>query len=114
MNKTEEKEYGLFIFKKDGSFVEVLITGNFEEAYEGWQELTERWKTCLEEKNPFELRKPIVTAFDPYIINEITVRPRTKSNRAVNSLNPYEQQMKEKGFTEAFAGGQEILDNGYK
>jgi hypothetical protein len=112
MNKEEKQTYGVFILRRNQDHIHILESENYDEAYESWKELKAKWETSLHEQKPFELNKPVVTAFDPGLIYEITLRPLTKSAR-VSSNNPYQQQMEKEGFGNTF-GRTGLFDQGYK
>lgn len=110
MNTSTKIKYGLLILKRDQDHIQVMETEDFKEADKLWEDLTERWTTCLSETKPFRLRSPIITSFDPGLIYEITIRPVTESTR--NPDNPYQAKMQKEGFSATFRG--EVLDGGYK
>lgn len=105
--------YGVWLLKRDQDHIQVLETEKFDEADKLWLELKDRWTMCLHEEKPFELRSPIITAFDPGLIYEVTVRPMTMNSSDKNSDNPYQAKMKRDGFSSAFRGGGDVLDGGY-
>lgn len=111
---TEKQRYAVLVLKRDQDHVSVMDTDKFEEADKKWSELTLQWTECLHEQKPFQLRKPLITAFDPGLIYEITVRP--VSDVIKNPDNPYQQDMQRRGFSATFGnkGGSEMLDGGYK
>ena len=111
---TTKMTYGVWLLKRDQDHIQVLETQSFEEADKLWVELKDRWAVCLHEEKPFELRKPIITAFDPGLIYEVTVRPLSASEPDKNIDNPYQARMKKEGFSAALRSGGEILDSGYK
>jgi hypothetical protein len=105
--------YVVLILKRTGDHVQVLETDNFDKAHSLWKELLEKWETCHKETKAFVLETPIVTAFEPGQITEITVMPVTKQKS--DSNNPYVKDMLNKGFSKTFnnfARG-EMLDEGY-
>jgi hypothetical protein len=107
--------YGVWLLKRDQNHIPVLETQNFEEADKLWVELKDRWTTCLHEEKPFELRSPIITAFDPGLIYEVTVRLVDETTEATEiSKNPYQVKMKKEGFSSAFRSSGDVLDGGYK
>jgi len=108
---SDKLKYSVLVLKRDQEHISVVETDSFDEADKLWQSLKDKWTTCLHEQKPFELRKPIITAFDPGLIYEITVRP--VSDVVKNPDNPYQQSMQRNGFSATFRGGSELLDNGY-
>lgn len=111
-------EYGVFIIKKNGSIIEVKISKSFDECFETWEELTQRWEEAASETKPFVLRKPICSAFEPGAIEEITLRPKLEQSKSQN--NPYHQNMSHTDFAETYAKNMgysnpsELLDRGFK
>lgn len=111
-NKTEG--YSVWVMRRDQAHIAILETSNFDEADKVWKDLKDRWTTALKEQIPFELRNPRITAFDPGLIYEITLLPLMSN---VNNDNPYQQQMRQNGFSNTFGKltkGSDMLDNGYK
>lgn len=104
--------YGVWLLKRDQDHIQVLETDNFETADKLWEELTEKWTTCLHEEKPFKLRSPIVTSFDPGLIYEVTIRPASFSDEKTLD-NPYQAKMQKEGFSSSFRGGA-MLDGGFK
>lgn len=110
MQNQNKSRYSLLILKRDQEHMEVLETENFDEIDKLWKELIEQWASCLHEQKPFILRRPVVTAFDPGLIYEITIRPVVENN--MDNDNPYYSRAKKEGFSSAIRG--ELLDGGYK
>ena len=117
MAKKEEKSqaYGALILKRDGDFIVAIESDNYDEVYETWQKLKDQWAECVKESKPFELTSPIVTAFDPNLIYEITVKPvvETASNK---HNNPYKAAMQKHGFANTLGNSQilsDVKDGGY-
>jgi hypothetical protein len=110
---TEKQKYGLYVLRRDGDHIIVLETENYDEVFALWKETKELWTTSIKEQKPFELTKPIVTAFDPGLISEVTIRPLIKAS--MNQNNPYVQKMQQDGFANTFNSvrGNSMLDNGY-
>lgn len=117
MQNNQAKEvYAVWILRRDNEPISVLETQNFEEAESAHRELVQRWIAAIKEEIPFELRAPIITAFAPGLIYEITIRPYANP---VLSSNPYQQQMQQNGFSSTFSNNargatNNILDSGYK
>ena len=112
---TKEKlKYGLYVLRRDGDHIIVLESENYEEVFTTWKEVKELWSLSIKEQKPFEINKPIVTAFDPGLVYEITIRPLMQASQSTN--NPYVQKMNEEGFANTFNQfrGNSILDSGYK
>jgi predicted proteasome-type protease len=117
MNTDKKVEvYSVWVMRRDQSHITVLETSSFEEADKVYNELESRWTTALKEQVPFKLRAPYITAFDPGLIYEISLLPLGNTTK-VNSDNPYQQQMRQNGFSNTFgnsARGSDVLDGGYK
>jgi hypothetical protein len=112
---TEEKKqiYEVLIIKQDHNHITVKQTDNYDSAFEKWNLLTEDWTKALKEKVPFILKDPIITAFDPGIIKEITVRPVMEVPESKYD-NPYQKQMLKKGLSGMFNSIPDLLDEGYR
>jgi hypothetical protein len=113
MSKPKEERktlYGLFILKRDGDHISVLETDNYDEVFESWKQLKDQWTSCVQDSKPFELLKPIVTAFDPNLIYEITVKPVVETTASSKNYNPYREQMNKEGFSNTF-GNHAVLSN---
>jgi hypothetical protein len=107
--------YSVVILRRDNEHITVLETEDYDKAYESWTKLYQDWVTCLHEQKSFVMEKPIVTAFDPGLIYEIKVLPVSISKSIRD--NPYTNKMRQEGFSKTFgnyAGGNDILDGGYK
>lgn len=116
MQKIEEKNYGVFILRKDFEHISVKETKDFQEAYATWKDLNEKWTHSIKEGVPFVLESPIVTSFDPGLIKEITIQPEMKVDTNRGGINnPYEQKMNSEGLASALKfRGQSLLDEGYR
>lgn len=111
--------YEVAVIRSDFNHIIVSETKEFEEAKITWRELTDRWKKSIEDKAPFELEQPIITAFDPGLVREIKIFATPQGvQQKVGSHNPYTQRMKEEGLsnTMKYGGisGTDVLDGGYK
>ena len=112
--------YVIWIMRRDAEHITTTEFSKFEEVYTEWKRLKESWHKCATEHCPFELLKPIVTAFDPGLISEIrivTYVAQESSNNVNNVVNPYSQEMQKKGLTETlnkYKQGYDLLDGGYK
>ena len=78
--KKEEKKqiYEVIVLKHDGDYITMLTTDKYDESYERWKSLTSVWVEAIKDKTPFIITSPVVTAFDPGTVKEITVRPVMK------------------------------------
>jgi hypothetical protein len=115
--KTEEKLqlYAVYILKRDNSHITAIETKSFDEAHNLWKELRDKWTKAIKETLPFELSKPIITAFDPGLIYEITLKPVIEITDTINPNNPYHQQMIKNGLSSTLNTSRgEIFDGGYK
>ncbi len=117
MGKEEEKKetvYEIFIARNDMELpMTVYRSAVYEECYEKWQKLYKQWQETSEENKAFVIEDPIVTAFNPVLIREITLRPIVEQS-AGKYKNPYQREMIDKGFSEVFGNRGELMDNGYK
>lgn len=116
MSAPEEKKtiYALYIVRNDIGPMGVFESDNYDNVFVKWKELKEMWTTAIENKVPFEILEPVVTAFDPGLIMEITLKPVVETT-ASRYNNPYERQMVEKGLTSTLKSYHpELNDGGYK
>jgi len=109
---SNKQEYELCIFTKTGKKLVVEKSTNFDEVFVKWKEVKDLWSTSIKEQKPFELTKPIVTAFDPGLIFEITVLPVEETVTAKHSNNPYANQMQKEGLG-SMLGSRGMLDQGF-
>lgn len=100
--ETPKAEYGVLILRRDQQHIQALLTSDYEAAFKLWQELSKKWQESVKETIPFQLTAPIVTAFDPGLISEITIRPVIENKLTSNPNNPYEKEMRERGFSDTF------------
>ena len=116
MRKLEEKVetvYEVILVRNDKDFpVIVLQSTNYDECYAKWQQLHEKWQETSDNNKVFVMDEPFVTAFNPVLIREITLRPIVEQSVGKHK-NPYQQQMLDKGLS-AVLGGSDILDGGYR
>jgi hypothetical protein len=116
MKKKEEKTiYGTFVMLRGLDHIIALETDNYDEAFDLWKNLKEEWTACINESKPFEMISPIVTAFDPNLIYEITVRPVVETTSS-NNHNPYKKAMVNHGFGHTLGNSQllsDVKDGGY-
>lgn len=107
--------YSVLILRKDKDHITVIETENYDEAYESWKVIQEKWLGNLSEQKAFVLEKPIVTAFDPGLIYEIKIVPYSISKS--NKNNPYLTDMKARGLENSlgrYTSANDLLDGGYK
>jgi hypothetical protein len=116
VNKEEKKDlYEVWIVKYNDEPISVISTDKYDAAYERWEQLKDIWVNAIKDKVPFVLTKPIVTAFDPGTIKEVTLRPVMKMTESKYE-NPYQQQMLKSGLTQTLRNSvpqHPILDGGY-
>lgn len=119
MKHNEEKKqlYGVWIVRYNDEPISVLTTDKYDESYERWKELTDTWINAITGKTPFIITSPVVTAFDPGTVKEITVRPVIKVAESKYE-NPYHAQMVRDGLGNTLKNtsnfmNPEILDEGY-
>jgi len=118
-NKEKDLVYAVLVLRTDQNHITVLESNNYDECFNCWSEMTNKWSKAAKEGVPFELSNPIVTAFSPGMITEITLVPVTTQDIQSKSHNPYYQNMMEKGLTNAFGfnnstNDADLLDKGYK
>jgi hypothetical protein len=110
--------YEIWILRRDADHIKSGEFEKFEEACEEWKKLKESWHSCIKEQKPFELHKPIVTAFDPGLISEIRIVTFVAKESANSIDNPYHKEMQQRGLSEALnkysKTGYDLLDGGYK
>ena len=122
MQKQEEKKqiYELVLIKYEvQQSIILLSTDSYDVAFEKWQEITDLWTKCVQDKVPMKITTPVVTAFDPAAIREISVRPVMEAPVSKYD-NPYQQNMMRKGLTQSLKDSgntgpvhPDILDGGY-
>lgn len=118
MSKEEKKQlYEVWIIRYADEPMTLLTTDKYDESYERWKELTDIWIAALKDKTPFVITSPLVTAFDPGTVKEITVRPVMKVAESKYE-NPYQQKMMRDGLGSALKStsnviSSELLDEGY-
>ncbi len=94
--------FGVFIVKKDKNVISIIQTSNYEEAEKIWNVLTEQWTKCILDRKPFILSNAVnKSAFDPGMIEEITIKTVELANR-INPNNPFLQEMQRNGFSNTF------------
>lgn len=116
MSQTEEKKqvYEVWILRHDEQHICCISEMNYDKCFEGWEKLVKDWKASLSEKAPFSMSKPVVTAFDPGLIKEITLRPVIQVAESKYD-NPYQKQMMRDGLANTLKPtGPDILDGGYR
>ena len=104
------KVYQVVILRTNGDHLSILETDNFQQCFSKWEELHTQWQECVKNNCPYIIQEPIITAFTPSMIYEISVVP--VAPRDMNKThNPYERQMYEQGFGKTFPGqGYDLLD----
>lgn len=117
MRKVEEERetvYEIFIARNDLAVPMIVHRStNYDECYDKWTELYELWQKTSDENKAFIIKEPVVTAFNPVLIREITLRPVVEQSVG-KYKNPYQKDMIENGFSETFGKHTEIMDGGYK
>jgi hypothetical protein len=109
-----KQTYAVFLMKRDQEHLMVLETEQFEEADKKWFEMRDLWTECLKSQTPFTLRSPMITAFDPGMIYEISLVPKIKTETVRNPANPYAQRMNKEGLAATMGNrGSEMLDGGF-
>lgn len=106
--------YRVIIFRRDGNHLEGFESEDFDQAKGKWLEYQEQWVEKFKEAQPFILEEPVVTAFDPGLILEISVLPVQEQKQ---SNNPYKKQMQKEGLTNTLNSmtgtNYNLLDGGY-
>jgi hypothetical protein len=120
MSQNEEKKqtYEVWIVRQDGNHIRTQLTNEYDKCFEDWKKLVDLWKSCVADKTPFSITTPVVTAFDPGLIMEITIRPVVKIAESKYD-NPYQQKMLDKGLLNTLNNkgnviDPNILDEGYR
>lgn len=120
MQQNEEKKqlYEVWIVKHNDEPIIAMNTNQYDKSFEKWKELTDAWVNALRDKTPFILNSPIVTAFDPGAVKEITIRPVMEVAES-KYANPYQQKMMKDGLTNTLRSvgnlvNTDILDEGYR
>jgi hypothetical protein len=111
---TNKQVYVVLILRRDLNHITVLETENYDSAFELWTSLKDKWPEKLKEQKPFELTKPIVSAFDPGLISEIKIETYTIQESVAH--NPYTQEMQKNGLSSTLSKlkTSDLLDRGYK
>jgi hypothetical protein len=110
--------YAVMVLRRDSDHITAIETEQFDNAYQLWTDLKAKWYDSIKEQKPFELEKPIVTAFDPGLISEIKILAYMVQESVAS--NPYTQEMQKKGLTSALnqfrsaVPTDDLLDSGYK
>lgn len=116
MNKKEENTtYGVWILRRDGDHIQISETTKYDEAFQEWDKMQKEWALCVQETRPFVLTSPMVAAFEPSLIYEITLRPVVETTSNTNH-NPYKKVMNQNGFGSTFGNSQllsDVKDGGY-
>lgn len=104
----QEQFYTVLVLRKDGDNITAVESADFEECYKVWEELQGKWTEAVKEVKPFVLKDPILTAFEPGLIYEITLRPLSYKKSQINTNNPYARDMLDRGFSNTF-GNPDLL-----
>lgn len=117
MQKVEETKqvYEVQIIRIDQNHIVALTSDNYDKCFERWEELTKIWTEAIDGKKPLVLKDPVVTAFDPGLVREITVRPVMTVPASKND-NPYHKRMVKEGLSNMLnnPAGSDLLDGGYR
>ena len=107
--------YQVLIIRRDGTHIMAFETKDFEESKQRWRSLTDNWLKSLKEETTFELEEPIITAFDPGLIQEVTIAPVEEQSK---ETNPYKANTQQNGLgtsLQNFTGGMNgLTDSGYR
>ena len=107
--------YQVLIVRRDGAHINAFESEDFDEAKAKWRKITDQWMESLKSEIAFELEEPIVIAFDPGLILEVSIAP-VETNQKED--NPYKQSMSQNGLgnsLQTFTGGMDGLsDKGYR
>lgn len=115
MQKQEERKqvYEVVVVKVDHNHITVISTEKYDDAFEKWKKFTDIWTNAIKEKVPMIITDPVVTAFDPGLVKEITLRPLMEVLESKYD-NPYQKQMMNKGLSPMLPGAPDLLDSGYR
>lgn len=94
--------YGVIIHRRTTPLV-VLESDDFEECKKLWEELQDQWVKASKELVPFVLKTPVMTAFEPALIYEISLIPVVEQT-TTQSDNPYHRDMVQNGLGSTFRG----------
>lgn len=108
--QTEDKVvYNVVILRKDHNHVVMMESTNFDACLARWEALQAQWAECVKEVKPFVIRDPLITAFEPALIHEITLAPVMKESLATTSANnPYYRNMVQSGLAHSLSN-QDLL-----
>ena len=104
-------KYHVIVLRHNQDHIFLAELDNYDAALNLWTETKNKWGEAIKAKLPFELTSPLVTAFDPGMIYEITIKA-AEATTNVNSNNPYKRTMQERGFSNTLTNP--ILDGGYQ
>lgn len=113
---SEEQNYVVRMFRKDQEVFDCFKSSNFSECEQVWEKLHSQWQECHKEQKVFILKYPVMSAFEPGLIGEISILPDVKVLPGVDDNNPYKKQMTEKGLSHSLGSLGSVpnyLDNGY-
>jgi len=91
---TKPLAYAVVIFRTNSEHIFVMESDDYEQCFTRWDGLKNLWQESAKGLIPFVLTDPVVTAFSPSMIYEISIIPNTSiSNSSNNSKmpNPYQQ-----------------------
>lgn len=107
--------YVVRMFRKDGEVIDCFESEDFSKCKEQWVILHSLWQECHKEVKVFILERPVVTAFEPGLISEISVLPKEMVIQSLKDLdNPYVAQMRREGLVNTMKFASELNDGGYK
>lgn len=112
MKNQEQVVYTVLILKRDQNHITVVESEDFSVCRSKWVTLHTQWQECHKEGKVFVLEDPVLSAFEPGMIYEISLVPKT-STMNISSDNPYQKNMQQKGLPQTMRGA-DMLDNGYK
>src|SRR6266478_10032833 len=98
MTKQEESKqiYEVIMIRSDGNHITAKSTDNYDVCFEAWKILVDKWENAVTKKIPFSITEPIVSAFDPGLVMEISIRPLMKVSESKYD-NPYQKRMMNEG-----------------
>lgn len=113
-----ELSYAVVIYRKDEQHIIALRETDYDKAYKLWEELQHKWISAHKETQPFILKDPEVTCFEPGLIKEIKIEPIAGAPVGQGmEHNPYMKRMQQTGFGatqgQGVKTGMDLLDNGY-
>lgn len=112
----EQSIYVVRMFRKDQEVFDCFESVDFSECKNIWEKLHTEWQECHKEQKVFLLKSPIISAFEPGLISEISILPKVNVLNKIDADNPYKKQMMDKGLSHSLRQtgiAPNVLDDGY-